>query len=177
MTVVIKGKAVGQKRIIKMNFMTRLHITYVIINAPSSARFKLWVFTKISLIYIFPSLAILSHVDKTKSANILRQSIRFFPWLPKNIISYLIIHFCLKKRILHFNIRKWIKNSKCFFKSSRNGEARKTDVILYEVAAKICQFDVTFVPILCGASVHAMPSSQIQCTFIKKLLKVTKHIL
>ena len=34
-------------------------------------------------------------------------------------------------------------NDKYFFKSSHNVPARKTDVILYDVAAKICQFDVT----------------------------------
>ena len=34
-------------------------------------------------------------------------------------------------------------NRKYFFKSSPNVPARKTDVILYDVAANICQFDVT----------------------------------
>ena len=36
-----------------------------------------------------------------------------------------------------------MQNEKYFFKSSHNVPARKTDVILYDVAAKICQFDVT----------------------------------
>ena len=45
-------------------------ITEYICNAPISARLKLSVFTKISCINIFPSLAILSHVDKTKSAKL-----------------------------------------------------------------------------------------------------------
>ena len=35
------------------------------------------------------------------------------------------------------------KNDKSLFKSSRNVSVRKTDVILYGVAAKICQFDVS----------------------------------
>ena len=35
------------------------------------------------------------------------------------------------------------KNDKYFFKSSHNVPVRKTDVILYDVAAKMCQFDVT----------------------------------
>ena len=37
------------------------------------------------------------------------------------------------------------KNDKYFFKSSNNDPVRKTDVILYDVAAKMCQFDVTSV--------------------------------
>ena len=37
------------------------------------------------------------------------------------------------------------KNDKYFFKSSQNVQVRKTDVILYDVAAKMCQFDVTSV--------------------------------
>ena len=37
------------------------------------------------------------------------------------------------------------KNDKYFFKSSHNVPVRKTDVILYDVAAKMCQFDVTSV--------------------------------
>ena len=49
----------------------------------------------------------------------------------------------MKKCILHFNIHKMSKNDKYFFKSSHNVPVRKTDVILYDVAAKMCQFDVT----------------------------------
>ena len=37
------------------------------------------------------------------------------------------------------------KNDKYFFKSSHNVPVSKTDVILYDVAAKMCQFDVTSV--------------------------------
>ena len=37
------------------------------------------------------------------------------------------------------------KNDKYFFKSSHNVLVRKTDVILYDVAAKMCQFDGTSV--------------------------------
>ena len=45
-------------------------LTEYICYAPSSARFKLRIFTKISSLNIFPSLVILSHVDKTKSAKL-----------------------------------------------------------------------------------------------------------
>ena len=37
------------------------------------------------------------------------------------------------------------KNDKYFSKSSHNVPVRETDVILYDVAAKMCQFDVTSV--------------------------------
>ena len=37
------------------------------------------------------------------------------------------------------------KNEKYFFKSGHNVPVRKTGVILYDVAAKMCQFDVTSV--------------------------------
>ena len=37
------------------------------------------------------------------------------------------------------------KNDKYFFKSSHNVPVRKPDVILYDVAAKMCQLDVTSV--------------------------------
>ena len=56
----------------------------------------------------------------------------------------LIVHFFLKKSVYSILIsRKWMQNDKCFIKSSRNVTASKTNVILYDVAAKICQFDVT----------------------------------
>ena len=73
-----------------------------------------------------------------------RQSIRLLPWLLKNEIFYLIVHVFLKKSVYCTLIyRKWVQNDKCFFKSSHNVLAPKTDVILHDVAAKICQFDVT----------------------------------
>ena len=37
---------------------------------------------------------------------------------------------------IHFNIHKMSKSDKYFFKSSHNVPVRKTDVILYDVAAK-----------------------------------------
>ena len=40
---------------------------------------------------------------------------------------------------------KLAKNDKYFFKSSHNAPVHKTDVILYDVAAKMCQFDGTSV--------------------------------
>ena len=36
------------------------------------------------------------------------------------------------------------KKDKYFLKSSHNFPVRKTDVILYDVVAKMCQFDVTY---------------------------------
>ena len=145
MAVVIKGITVGQTNE-KDQFQFR--ITEYICKAPISARFKLWVFPKISFINIFPSLAILSHVDKTKSTKLTPNfppSIdQTFPVIIENDIFYLIVHFFLKKNVYCILIsRKWIQNDKYFFKSSHNVPARKTDVILYDVAAKICQFDVT----------------------------------
>ena len=38
---------------------------------------------------------------------------------------------------------KWLQDDKYFIKSSHNVPARKTDVLLYDVVAKIAQFDVT----------------------------------
>ena len=54
------------------------------------------------------------------------------------------------------------KNDKYFFKSSHNGPGRKTDVILYDVAAKMCQFDVTSV---CTNIVRSVNSSVLKQRF------------
>ena len=54
------------------------------------------------------------------------------------------------------------KNDKYFFKSSHNGPVRKTDVILYDVAAKMCQFDVTSV---CTNIVQSVNSSVLKQRF------------
>ena len=48
------------------------------------------------------------------------------------------------------------KKDKYFFKSSHNVPVRKADVILYDVAAKIFQFDVTSV---CTNIVRSVKSS------------------
>ena len=54
------------------------------------------------------------------------------------------------------------KNDKYFFKSSHNVPVRKTDVILYDVAAKMCQFDVTSV---CTNIVRSVNSSVLKQRF------------
>ena len=48
------------------------------------------------------------------------------------------------------------KTDKYFFKSSHNVPVRKNDVILYDVAARMCQFDVTLV---CTNIVRSVNSS------------------
>ena len=54
------------------------------------------------------------------------------------------------------------KNDKYLFKSSHNVPVRKTDVILYDVAAKMCQFDVTSV---CTNIVRSVKSSVLKQRF------------
>ena len=51
------------------------------------------------------------------------------------------------------------KITKYFFKSSHNVPVRKTDVILYDVAARMCQFDVTLV---CSNMVRSVNSSALK---------------
>ena len=97
------------KRNDKDTFQDR--ITEYICNAPISARFKLWIFTKTSYINIFPSLAILSHLHKTKSAkltsNIFPSIDQAFPVIIEKW-NILFDSTCLseKERTLHFNIQK-----------------------------------------------------------------------
>ena len=62
------------------------------------------------------------------------------------------------------------KNDKYFFKSSQNVPVRKTDVILYDVVAKMCQFDVMSV---CTNIVRSVNSSVLKqrlyiCNIYKK---------
>ena len=55
------------------------------------------------------------------------------------------------------------KNDKYFFKSSHNVPVRKTDVIrIYDVAAKMCQFDVMSV---CTNIVRSVNSSVLKQRF------------
>ena len=60
-------------------------------------------YTKFLFINSFPALAILSHVDKTKSAkltpNIPPSIGQAFPVIIENKIFYLIVHFFLKKNV------------------------------------------------------------------------------
>ena len=59
---------------------------------------------------------------------------------------------------------------KYFFTSSLNVPVRETDVILYDVAAKMCQFDVTSVinvPTLCGASIALFLKQKLNICNIK----------
>ena len=54
------------------------------------------------------------------------------------------------------------KNDKYFFKSNHNVPVGKTDVILYDVAAKMCHFDVTSV---CTNNVRSVNSSVLKQRF------------
>ena len=67
MTVAVIWIVVGQNRMTKINFNVGSASTYVMLRCTYvMLRFQFCVFTKISFINIFQSLAILSHVDKTK---------------------------------------------------------------------------------------------------------------
>ena len=53
------------------------------------------------------------------------------------------------------------KNDKYFFKSNHNVPVRKAGVILYDIAAKMCKFDVT----LCTNIMRSVNSSVLKQRF------------